>query len=162
MRTKTFLSVIFLTGIFVFTGTELAAQTEEPAETRPVIVSPSPVSELQYFLQARNNSNSNLRLSKRFDSESASSEGSFSVENTATRLSLTIQGSVETGSISVTVILPGGEPIKSIMITNAADVQWSVNISIEEETKNKYHGEWTYKVVANAAKGSYRLSINTY
>jgi hypothetical protein len=47
-------------------------------------------------------------------------------------------------------------------INSAAEISFSQSVSISEEDPDKYVGDWSYKVMAEEAKGSYSLSIMTH
>jgi hypothetical protein len=106
-------------------------------------------------------SNSRLMLSKRYNGQSIDKQGTFEVEDNITKLKLSIEGQVNSGSITVSLILPDGKPYKSLTMDDTADIHWSESLSIKEG-ENKYYGTWKYRITTKVADGSYHLSINTY
>jgi len=76
-------------------------------------------------------------------------------------MKINIEGHVQSGTIKVTLVLPGGEVYKDLTMDDSADLSWSTSFTIDEGVK-KYHGSWTYKIKASSAEGMYNLSITTY
>jgi hypothetical protein len=108
-----------------------------------------------------NEHNSRLTLSKNYNGQSIDKQGTFEVEDNVTKLKMSIEGHVNSGSITVSLILPGGKPYKSLTMDDSADIQWSESLNIKEDEK-KYYGTWKYRINTKVADGSYLLSINTY
>jgi len=170
MKTKSFFTILTLVGILIFlSGIELKAQDVSKLETVEVII-PDQVSgsrlqePFDVFVRSSgrsNERNSRMTLSKRYDGETVSKKGVFNIESPTTRLRLSIDGSVKSGTITVVVLLPDGKTFKTITIDDAADIQWSESINIKEGEK-QYHGNWKYEIATKAATGRYNLSINTY
>lgn len=77
-----------------------------------------------------NESNSRLMLSKRYNGQSIDKQGTFEVENNITKLKLSIEGQVNSGSITVSLILPGGKSYKSLTMDDSADIHWSESLNI--------------------------------
>ena len=105
--------------------------------------------------------NSRLMLSKRYNGQSVDKQGTFEVEDKITKLKLSIEGQVNSGSITVALILPDGKPYKSLTMDDSADISWSESLNIKEG-ENKYYGTWKYRISTKVADGSYNLSINSY
>ena len=105
--------------------------------------------------------NSRLTLSKNYSGQSIDKQGTFEVEESITKLKLSIEGHVNSGSITVSLILPGGKPYKSLTMDDSADIHWSESLNIKEE-ETKYYGTWKYRITTKVAEGSYLMSINTY
>lgn len=108
-----------------------------------------------------NEHNSRLTLSKNYTGQSIDKQGTFEVDDNITKLKLSIEGHVAHGSISVSLILPGGKLYKSLTMDDSADIQWSESLNIKEG-ETKYYGTWKYKITTKTAEGSYLMSINTY
>jgi hypothetical protein len=108
-----------------------------------------------------NESNSRLMLSKRYDGQSIDKQGTFEVENNITKLKLSIEGQVNSGSITVSLVLPGGKSYKSLTMDDSADIHWSESLNIQDG-ETKYYGTWKYRITTKVAEGSYHLSINTF
>ncbi len=112
------------------------------------------------FFTNQGKSSSQLRLTKRFEGESASNEGTFEVDETVHNINFTLNGKVRDGEIRVKLLLPDGKAFKDMQIDNSADIQYSQMIRIAENEK-KYYGKWTYKIEAVKADGTYSLQIST-
>jgi hypothetical protein len=108
-----------------------------------------------------NESNSRLMLSKQYNGQSIDKQGTFEVENNITKLKLSIEGQVNSGSITVSLILPGGKSYKSLTMDDSADIHWSESLNIQDG-ETKYYGTWKYRITTKVADGSYNLSINTF
>ena len=100
-------------------------------------------------------------LSKQYNGQSIDKQGTFEVEDKITKLKLSIEGHVNSGSITVSLTLPDGKPYKSLTMDDTADISWSESLNINEG-ENKYYGTWKYRITTKVADGSYYLSINTY
>ena len=88
-------------------------------------------------------------------------EGAFSVEESITKIRLSIHGEVVSGSITIVLVLPNGTEFKKLTMDETADIMWSESITIKEDDK-KYYGDWKYRISTNKADGEYNFSINTY
>ncbi len=108
-----------------------------------------------------NEHNSRLMLSKNYNGQSIDKQGTFEVEENIMKLKLSIEGHVNSGSITVSLVLPGGKSYKSLTMDDSADIQWSESLNIEEG-ETKYYGTWKYRITTKVAEGSYHLSINTF
>jgi len=115
----------------------------------------------QYIYTYGQERSSRLSLSKHFENESTEKSGEFKVETEVQRMKINIEGHVQSGTIKVTLVLPGGEVYKDLTMDDSADLSWSTSFTIDEGVK-KYHGSWTYKIKASSAEGMYNLSITTY
>ena len=113
-----------------------------------------------FILNQIGNSSSQLSLSKNFEGQSNKNEGSFNVDESVKNLNLMLSGSVKSGKIVISVILPNGKPMKELIIDESADIQYNQSIKIAKE-ETKYFGKWTYSIESVKATGRYRLSINT-
>ena len=176
MKTKSILTILSLAAVFLFiSGIEVKAQEIAKLGASEIIIPESAPQESfvrEPFVQEpwdiigrntgrSNERNSRLMLSKRYDGETVSTKGIFNIESSTTRLRLSIDGSVKSGTITVTVLLPDNKTFKTITINDAADIQWSESINIKEG-ETTYHGNWKYEIATKAAQGSYRLSINSF
>ena len=102
---------------------------------------------------------SQLILSKMFDSESVSKDGSFTVEEHYNMLKISIEGGVKEGTIEISLYKPDGESFKELEIDSSADLRWA---KVFGEYKEEYVGEWTYEITAEDCVGHYSLSITTH
>ena len=114
-----------------------------------------------YVSEAGSERNSRLMLSKRYTGQSIDKQGTFEVDDDITKLKISIDGAVESGSITVSLIYPDGKPYKSLTMDDSADIHWSESLNIKEG-ENKYYGTWKYRISTKQADGSYNLSINTF
>jgi hypothetical protein len=114
-----------------------------------------------YVSEQGSERNSRLMLSKRYNGQSIDKQGTFEVDDDITKLKISIDGAVESGSITVSLILPDGKPYKSLTMDDSADIHWSESLNIKEGQK-KYYGTWKYRISTKQADGSYHLSINTF
>jgi hypothetical protein len=172
MKSKTVLTFLFMLGIFILTSIDLKAQVivNEPP-LPPDIPSLPDLEHLEHALHfdemfistGRNygERNSRLMLSKEYTGQTVKKEGTFSVASSITRIKLSVIGEVESGSISVTLVLPDGKELKKLTLDDTADIVWSESINIKDG-ETKYHGDWKYRISTNQANGEYNLSINTY
>lgn len=108
-----------------------------------------------------NEHNSRLMLSKRYNGQSIDKQGTFEIDDEITKLKLSIDGEVNSGSIKVSLILPDGKPYKSLTMDDTADIHWSESVTIKEN-ETKYYGTWKYRITTKVADGSYHLSISTF
>lgn len=115
-----------------------------------------------FFFSGDQSSTSQLTLRNSFDGTTDSSKGEFEVSEDTRHFRVTINGKVKSGEIRIIVDYPGGDTFKDMTINSAAEISFSQSVSISEEDPDKYVGEWSYKVMAEEAKGSYSLSIMTH
>lgn len=116
-----------------------------------------------YFIYSGDqNSTSQLTLRNSFDGTSDSSKGEFEVSEGTRHFRVNINGKVKSGEIRIIVDYPSGDTFKDMVINSAAEITFSQSVSISEEDPDKYVGDWSYKVIAEEAKGSYSLSIMTH
>jgi hypothetical protein len=164
--------MIALLGVFIVIDTSMLAQTtgtaraekaEQEAVTRARAREASRAREDYVYVTnwSANESNSRLMLSKRYNGQSIDKEGTFEVEDNITKLKLSIEGEVNSGSITVSLVLPGGKSYKSLTMDDSADIHWSESLNITEG-ETKYYGTWKYRITTKVADGSYLLSINTF
>jgi hypothetical protein len=113
------------------------------------------------YLLGQDIKSSRLSLSKHFEGESVSKTGTFNVEEGIRMLEISIKGSAQEGSISVSISKPGKNLFKEQVIDASADIEWTQMFTIKEDSK-EYTGEWTYKIQADKAKGFYSLSITAH
>jgi ATPase subunit of ABC transporter with duplicated ATPase domains len=114
----------------------------------------------RYFFSPSGTSSSQFSISKTFSGETKKSDGTFEVDESIRYLSLSLSGKVKSGSITIILLLPGGEEYRRLTIDDSADIQFSQNLIISEDEK-KYYGNWKYIIDAKNAEGTYRLNLNT-
>ena len=182
MKRKSLITIAAVFGVFILVNTSLLAQSTKKVvverKTGEVKVSPQisieGLAELEEmavigygdfdgfaYTTSSSEKNSKLTLSKRYDGETTSKTGTFSVESGVKKSRLSISGSVNSGKISLELYIPGKKELKKLTIDDSADIHWSQSININEGN-TKYYGEWTYVINAREAKGRYSLSLSTY
>lgn len=177
MNKKSIITLASVFGVFLILNIPLLAQSTETSSPRgPRVVVNVPDIELDdiedaghfeygdysyVYSVSSSEKNSKLTLSKRYEGESTSKTGTFSVEEGVKKIRLSISGSVSSGNISLELYIPGKKELKKLTIDDSADIMWSQSINIKEGD-TKYFGEWTYVINAQDAKGKYSLSLSTY
>lgn len=115
-----------------------------------------------YVFSGDQKSSTQLTLRNSFDGKSHSSKGEFDVDKGTRQLRIMISGKVKSGEIRIIVDYPSGDTFKDMTISSAAEITFSQSVSISEEEPDKYIGEWTYKISAENAEGSYSMSVMTH
>jgi hypothetical protein len=184
MKQRNFIIFFAILGVFIFIDTSILAQStgvtvhedEEIAVRRAQKAEQEAItrqmSRARTLSRAREDyvyvtgygsgeHNSRLMLSKNYNGQSIDKQGTFEVEENISKLKLSIEGHVNSGSITVSLNLPGGISYKSLTMDDSADIQWSESLNIEDG-EIKYYGTWKYRITTKVAEGSYQLSINTF
>lgn len=183
MKQRNFIIWLAILGVFIFLDTSILAQSTGTAKEEAEIAvrraehadqaaRSREMSRARSLSRAREDyvyvtgygsgeHNSRLMLSKEYNGQSIDKQGTFEVDDNTTRLKLSIEGHVNSGSIKVSLILPDGKPYKSLTMDDSADIHWSESLNIKEG-ETKYYGTWKYRITTKVADGSYHLSINTY
>ena len=117
-----------------------------------------------YFVYSGFNQDTQTQLTLRnsFDGASIDSKGQFEVDESTRHFRVMINGKVKSGEIRIIVDYPNGDTFKDLVINSAAEISFSQSVTIGEEDPDKYIGEWDYKVIAEEAKGTYMLQIQTH
>jgi hypothetical protein len=185
MKQRNFIIMLAVLGVFIFIDTSILAQStgvvivkedeavavrdaehaHQEAITRASSRARATSRPREDYFYVTNYSsgehNSRLMLSKEYNGQSIDKQGTFEVDDNTTKLKLSIEGHVNSGSITVSLILPDGKPYKSLTMDDMADIHWSESLNIKEG-ETKYYGTWKYRITTKVADGSYHLSINTY
>ena len=186
MKPGTFITMLAILGVFIFIDTSILAQStgvrtidedeaisirkaqkvQQEAITREMARARSAeraARENYVYVSGwgSNEHNSRLTLSKHYNGQSIDKQGTFEVEDKISKLKMSIEGHVNSGSIKVSLILPDGKAYKSLTMDDSADIHWSESLSIQDG-ETKYYGTWKYRITTKVADGSYQLSINTY
>ncbi|MFC2115434.1 hypothetical protein ACFLTU_03115 [Bacteroidota bacterium] len=168
MKRKSIITLAAIFGVFLLLDTSLLAQSTDvlvvPDIDMEEIEALEHIEHMDYnfaYSTSSSEKNSRLTLSKRYDGESASKTGSFSVDKGVKKIRLSIHGSVKSGKITLELYIPGEKELKKLTIDDSADIQWSQSINVKEG-ETKYYGEWTYVINVQNAKGLYSLSLSTY
>ena len=157
-------------GVFIFIDTSVLAQSEEvraaqhaqqEAMTRSREAARAHSEYVYVTGYGSGESNSRLSLSKDYNGQSIDKQGTFEIDDDIRKLKLSIDGAVNSGSITVSLVLPDGKLYKSLTIDDSANIHWSESLTIKED-ETKYYGTWKYRITTKVADGSYHLSINTY
>jgi hypothetical protein len=146
--------------IYADRARDFERQARESSRARVYV--PSTGSNDFYFYTGDQSSTSQLTLRNSFDGGSDSSKGEFEVSEDTRHFRVTINGKVKSGEIRIIVNYPNGNTFKDMTINSAAQISFSQSVTISEEDPDKYLGDWTYKVIAEEAKGDYSLSIMTH
>jgi hypothetical protein len=133
---------------------------EEARVSSGTYVVPSSGGNEFFFFNQGGSTSSQLSLSKSFEGESTNNSGSFEVDNNVNHINLNLNGSVKSGKIKITVLLPDGDILKDVTIDESADIQYNQSIRISDEQK-KYYGNWTYIIESVKATGRYRFMIQS-
>ena len=184
MKQRNFIILLAILGVFIFLDTSILAQStgvtvkedEELAIRKAEFAHQEAITRSSARARAAsraredyvyvtsfgsNEHNSRLMLSKEYNGQSIDKQGSFEVEDNTTRLKLSIEGHVNSGSIKVSLILPDGKPYKSLTMDDSADIYWSESLNFKEG-ETKYFGSWKYRITTKVADGNYHMSINTF
>lgn len=182
MKQGDFIIILAVLGVFIFIDTSILAQStgvrvipdEEVAIRRTEKAHQEAITRARAREASRaredyvyvtnwntNESNSRLMLSKRYNGQSIDKQGTFEIDDEITKLRLSIEGQVNSGSIKVSLVLPDGKPYKSLTMDDSADIHWSESVNIKEDD-TKYYGTWKYRITTKVADGSYHLSISTF
>jgi hypothetical protein len=165
-KTFTLTAVIILTGLALNYSKALSQDVrKEPVIIKEPVITPSTGErgdrrEREFYIQQEVKS-TRLNLSKHFEGESLSKTGTFMVEEGIRILDISIKGSVQEGSITLSISKPGKNLFKELVIDSSADVEWNQLFTIREDNKEN-NGDWTYKIEAAKAKGFYSLSITAH
>ena len=184
MKQRNYLVLLAVFGVFIFIDTSILAQStgvivqedeqiavrkaqkaQQEAITREMARARASSRVRDNYLYVTdwgsNEHNSRLTLSKNYNGQSIDKQGTFEVEDNISKLKMSIEGHVNSGSITVSLILPGGKSYKTLTMDDSADIQWSESLNIPDE-ETKYYGTWKYRITTKVAEGSYLLSINTF
>ncbi len=183
MKQRNFIIWLAVLGVFIFIDTSVLAQSTGTAKEEAEIAvrraehaeqaaRSREMSRARSLSRAREDyvyvtgygsgeHNSRLMLSKRYNGQSIDKQGTFEIDDEVKKFKLSIDGEVNSGSITVSLILPDGKPYKSLTMDDMADIHWSESFTIKED-ETKYYGTWKYRITTKVADGSYHLSINTY
>ena len=112
--------------------------------------------EIYTYENFNSESGSMLELSKDLADVSISKDFYFDVKEGAETLDMNIDGTLESGDLTITVKKPDGEVFQKFQISPLADVDWSQNINLDEGGE-VYSGKWTINLTGEGATGDYSL-----
>jgi hypothetical protein len=101
-------------------------------------------------------------FSKYVKESTFSKQYSFDVEKTASTVVMSVMGDCKAGEIRVKIIMPGGKTYSDILIDEYGNLNWRKSFTISEEENKDKAGEWLFKIDANKASGSFKISLQTY
>ena len=101
-------------------------------------------------------------FSKYVKESTFSKQYSFDVEKTVNTVSMTVMGDCKAGEIRVKIVMPGGKTYSDILIDEFGNLNWRKSFTITEEENKDKAGEWVFKIDANKATGSFKISLQTY
>lgn len=113
-------------------------------------------------VRAQEDSFSQLTLTKSFKGESVETTKKFSVNANHNILMFTLNGNVKSGTITITLIKPDGNKLKTIEIDATSDVRYEQSWKLKsKDLPTELSGDWQIKIQTDKADGSYRLMIFT-
>jgi len=101
-----------------------------------------------------------LCVEKTLDGESLTADFSYEVKPGATGISLSVNGSMEAGSVVITVKKPDGTVFNTYNLSPLANVHWNQILKFEDQEEAAFVGKWTLTIAADGAKGKYQVRIN--
>jgi hypothetical protein len=103
---------------------------------------------------------SELKLTKKFEGESVESTKKFPVPANYSMLKLKLYGTAEKGKITITLIKPNGDKLKTVEIDATSDVSYEQTLDLKKNPA-ELTGDWQLKIQTDKAEGFYSLVIYT-
>jgi hypothetical protein len=100
-----------------------------------------------------------LTINKELTGETLSADFNYEVKSEATGISLSVNGSMEAGTVVITVKKPDGTVFNTYNLTPLANVSWNQSLKFEDQEEASYVGKWTITVAAEGAKGKYNFHM---
>jgi len=100
-----------------------------------------------------------LTIEKELTGETISADFNYEVESEADGISLSVNGSIEAGTVVITVKKPDGTVFNTYNLSPLANVSWKQSLTFEDEEESTYVGKWTVTVAAEGAKGKYNFHM---
>ncbi len=91
-----------------------------------------------------------------------SKQYSFDIEKGVGTVVMTVMGDCKAGEIKVKIVMPGGKTYSDIVIDESGNLNWRKSFTISDEENKDKAGEWTFKIDAAKATGSFKISLQTY
>lgn len=113
-----------------------------------------------YFMGG-SQSSSSLQFSRVIKEGSFTKDLTFEVEEDARRASINVSGMCEEGEIRIWIAMPDGKPYTEVLIDEYGSVNWTKSFNVDEENGSKT-GKWGFRITANKATGSFKLSLRSY
>jgi len=100
-----------------------------------------------------------LQISKNIVELDYSNDFTYDVPEGSSSISMSINGNLKDGELSISVIKPDGDLLQEITISPLADVSWSQTLKWKDEDMEDFTGTWKIEIDADEATGSYRVSL---
>ena len=105
-------------------------------------------------------SGNTFELSKDLDNVSITRDYFFDVKEGTGSVSFSINGSLSSGELKVTVKKPDGDVYQDFQLSPLADVDWTQKLDLDEAGE-EMAGKWTLTLSGSAATGSYQIRIKS-
>lgn len=113
-------------------------------------------------VRAQEDSSSELTLMKNFKGESVETTKKFNVNANHNILKFNLDGTVKSGTITITLIKPDGSKLKTVEIDASSDVSYDQSWGLKSKNlPAELTGDWQIKIQTDKADGFYRLRIYT-
>lgn len=100
-----------------------------------------------------------LTIEKELAGETITADFNYEVEAGTEGISLSVNGSIEAGSVVITIKKPDGTVFNTYNLSPLANVSWKQSLTFEDEEEAAYVGKWTVTVAAEGAKGKYSVRM---
>ena len=115
-----------------------------------------------FFGHGGDNERTTWDFSKYVKEATFSKSYSFDVEKSVGTVVMTVMGDCKSGEIRVKIVMPGGKTFSDIVIDESGNLNWRKSFTISDEENKDKAGEWTFKIDAAKATGSFKISLQTY
>jgi hypothetical protein len=115
-----------------------------------------------FFGHGGDNERTSWDFSKYVKEATFSKSYSFDVEKSVATVVMTVMGDCKSGEIRVKIVMPGGKTYSDIVIDESGNLNWRKSFTISDEENKDKAGEWTFKIDAAKATGSFKISLQTY
>lgn len=100
-----------------------------------------------------------LRIHKSVEDLTFSTKFKYDVQEGSNYFHFNASGSVEGGTILISLVDPTGKEVHQFEVSPLADVSWSQRFKWDEEDEDEYFGVWTIVVSAKEATGRYEVTV---
>ncbi|MFH0759912.1 MAG: hypothetical protein V2A67_00240 [Bacteroidota bacterium] len=100
-----------------------------------------------------------LSIEKELTGETISADFNYEVKSGAEGISLSVNGSIEAGTVVITVKKPDGTVFNTYNLSPLANVSWKQSLTFDDQEESSYVGKWTVTVAAEGAKGKYNFHM---
>lgn len=115
-----------------------------------------------FFRHGGDNERTTWDFSKYVKEATFTKSYSFDVEKSVGTVVMTVMGDCKSGEIRVKIVMPGGKTYSDIVIDESGNLNWRKSFTISDEENKDKAGEWTFKIDAAKATGSFKISLQTY